>query len=97
MPKTKMKPVIRRKVKITPIAVLFVADDLGVCTLSQLMDELKSQLGLKESEFQLAVDYEFVPSRVTPLLESGWLLRKWDGEQYTFRVTAAGKSELEKH
>jgi predicted transcriptional regulator len=38
-----------------------------------------------------------VPACVTPLLEKGWLLRKWDGKDYTFRITVTGKSELEKY
>lgn len=97
MPKNLLKKSVRRKVHITPTTVLFTVDELGECTLSAVMAKLRSQLKLSEAGFQRACNYQFVPACVTPLLEKGWLLRKWDGKDYTFRITVTGKSELEKY
>ena len=97
MPKNVLKKSVRRKVNITPTTVLFVADELGECTVDKLVSQLRSQLKLSEVGFHRACNYQFVPACVTPLLEKGWLLRKWDGKDYTFRITVTGKSELEKY
>jgi hypothetical protein len=83
--------------KLSPIAVLFIAADNPDCLIEELVHAIKAEFRLTEDDFQYAVNYSFVPSIVSQLLLRGWLLRKWDGKAYTFCVTAAGHTELQKH
>lgn len=97
MPKNVFRKAIRRKLTLTPITALFVIDELGECSLDQIIADIFRQFSLSEAEFQQACGYQFVPTCIAPLLERNWLLRKWDGKHYTFRITVTGKSELEKY
>lgn len=99
MAKKKVKPATitarSRRSKITPMVALLVLEESSPCDPETLINKIKIDMRLtSDDEFEWASNYSFVPTVLTPLLEKGWAIRKYERDGYIFSITPAGKAEI---
>lgn len=93
----KKSPVKAMHTKISPMVALLVVEKLGSCSSADLIEQIKQNMRIEtKEEFERAANHSFTPSVITPLLEKGWLIRKYERAEYIFYITPAGKAEIDR-